>query len=67
MLRKKNRFIALDKDDSLPQDVYASKVDEQLFTSPYEPYQLKTTYSHKEVNEIDWEEEEDEDALVLAE
>lgn len=67
ILRKKNNFIALDKDDSLPASAYESKIDEKLYTSSYEPYQLKTTYSHKEVDEIDWEEEEDEDALTLAE
>lgn len=71
MLKKQNAFIAVNKDeDDVPQaddSEYEEKIEELSLAQLFEPYQLKTCYKIKNVDEINWEMEEDEDALVLAE
>ena len=71
MLKKQNAFIAVNKDvEDAPEDddtEYEEKIEELSLVQLFEPYQLKTCYKIKQVDEINWEMEEDEDALVLAE
>jgi len=43
---------------------YQGLQEEAYITTGYNPYQLKTIYSHLETTEVEWD-SDDEDALIL--
>ena len=68
-LKAKNQFVTMRvdaKDANVGQSRYSDNADEDVVvTTAYEPYQLKTVSKVSPVEEVDWNEAE-EDALILA-
>ena len=63
-LNKINPFIAAPETEG-EKSIYEGKKEESYIQCFYDPYQLKTTYQVKKVEEIEFD-SDDEDAVVLA-
>ena len=63
-LNKINPFIAAPEEEG-EKSIYEGKKEESYIQCMYDPYQLKTTYLVKKVEEIEFD-SDDEDAIILA-